>query len=450
MARPYRKSLTSIAELVEDTGLVGSWLCRSGSATQLGFGGLAGFVLCLGAFALREPFLAASLGGELSFFGAPHIGIHRACIIAQSLGLLLSQLLGATAVVELDPGRRVPALGIVLGLGELALVVLALAPPTLAPVCLLVNGLALGLVWGLAFSFLEGRRVSDGLGAAAAAGYLLAGGVMRSVGDALLSSGVPGLWVPAAAGALAAVPLAGALWMLSQFPPPDRQDEAERLFRAPMSRAMRWQFLRASALGLGLLLVAHASLSGYRELRARITLDLWGLSGCPDAPNVLTPVELPVAVAAVVAVGILMVVRDQHRALVAIHGLILLGLAFIAGSTTLHLVGVLEPTPWMILVGAGLFLVHVPFTCVLFDRMVAALGMVGTAVFMVFVAGGFGQLGRLVVLGTELVRGSLVGSLHSFAFVSLGVSVAAAVLVTMSALYFRDHRRDALTVTGGI
>ncbi len=450
MARPYRKSLTSLAELAEIPGRLGRWLYRAGPTVQLAFGGLTSFSICLGAFALREPFLATPLAGTISVFGAGPVDLRAACITAQALGLALSQPIGAVAVVELDPARRVPALAGVLGVAELALVMLALVPPPLAPVCLFVDGLALGLVWGLVFSFLEGRRVSDGLGAVAAAGYLLAGGAMRSFGHAVDSLGVPALWAPAAAGAAAALPLAGALWLLAQFPPPNRQDEAERLFRAPMTSAMRSQFLRASALGLGLLVAAHALLSGYRELRTRMTLELWGVLAPPDAPSVLTAAELPAAVATVVAIGGLMIFRDHRRALAAVHGLILLGLAAIGGSTVLYLGGAVGPTSWMVTIGAGLFLVHVPFMTVLFDRLVAAVGLVGTAVFMVFVAGTFGHAGRLAVLAVEMVRGPLVDSLDGFARASLAVTALATVLVVASAAYFRVHRRDAMTVTGGI
>ncbi len=450
MARPYRKSLTSLAELVEIPGRLGRWLYRAGPTVQLAFGGLTSFSICLGAFALREPFLTTSLVGTVSFLGAPPVDLRAACIAAQALGLALSQPIGAVAVVELDPARRVPALALVLGAAEVSLIALALVPAHLAPLCLFLDGLALGLVWGLVYSFLEGRRVSDGLGAVAAAGYLLAGGAMRSLGRVVESLGVPGLWAPAAAGATAALPLAGALWLLAQFPPPNRHDEAERLFRAPMTGAMRAQFLRSSALGLGLLVAAHALLSGYRELRARMALELWGVLAPPDAPSVLTAAELPVAVVTVVAVGGLMAFRDHRRALAAVHGLILLGLGVIAGSTLLYLGGALAPTPWMVSVGAGLFLVHVPFMSVLFDRLVAALGLVGTAVFMVFVAGAFGHAGRLVVLALEIVHGPLVGSLDGLARASLGVSAVAAGLVVASAAYFRVHRRDAMRVTGGI
>jgi MFS family permease len=450
MARPYRKSLTSLAELVDDPGNVGRWLYRAGPTVQLAFGGIAGFVTCLGAFALRDPFLAAPLAGELSLFGTAPVPLRGVCVAAQALGLAMSQPLGAVAVVELDPGRRVPALAAVLGIAELGLVAFALLPNTLAPICLFVNGLALGLVWGLVFGFLEGRRISDGLGAAAAAGYLLAGGLMQRLGGVLLSAGVPAAWTPAAAGVVAAGPLALSLWMLAQFPPPNRQDEAERFFRAPMTAVMRRQFLRASLAGLAMLVVAHAVLSGYRELRVAITMDLWGVYTEPDAPSVLTAAELPVAVLTVVAVGALMVFRDHRRALVAVHGLVLLGLGLIGGATGAYLNGALAPETWMVLVGAGLFVVHVPFTCVLFDRMVAAVGLVGTAVYMVFVAGAFGQVGRLVVVAIELWHGPLITSLADFAWASIVVTVVAAVLVVGSAAYFRTHRRDAMTVTGGI
>ena len=52
----------------------------------------------------------------------------------------------------------------------------------------------------------------------------------------------------------------------------------------------------------------------------------------------------------------------------------------------------------MILIGVGLYLAYVPYGCVLFDRLIAATGVVGTAVFMIYVTDAFGYVGSIGVL----------------------------------------------------
>ena len=52
----------------------------------------------------------------------------------------------------------------------------------------------------------------------------------------------------------------------------------------------------------------------------------------------------------------------------------------------------------MILVGTGLYLAYVPYGCVLFDRLIAAVGAVGTAGFLIYVTDAFGYLGSVTLL----------------------------------------------------
>jgi hypothetical protein len=46
----------------------------------------------------------------------------------------------------------------------------------------------------------------------------------------------------------------------------------------------------------------------------------------------------------------------------------------------------------------SLYLAYVPYGCVLFDRLIAATGVVATAVFMIYVTDAFGYVGSVGVL----------------------------------------------------
>lgn len=72
---------------------------------------------------------------------------------------------------------------------ELALGLMGLAPSILAPLALFANGLGLGMIWGLVFGFLEGRRLSEVLGAMLCASFILASGGVKSVGKVLWMGG---------------------------------------------------------------------------------------------------------------------------------------------------------------------------------------------------------------------------------------------------------------------
>ena len=70
----------------------------------------------------------------------------------------------------------------------------------------------------------------------------------------------------------------------------------------------------------------------------------------------------------------------------------LVGSAVVGILTFLFQAEVIGPKVWMIGIGLGLYLAYVPYGCMLFDRMIAALGVVATAGFMIYVTDAFGYV----------------------------------------------------------
>jgi hypothetical protein len=61
-------------------------------------------------------------------------------------------------------------------------------------------------------------------------------------------------------------------------------------------------------------------------------------------------------------------------------------------------VGLLGPVAWMIATGAGIYMAYTPFNGMLFDRLIAATGQVGTAGFLIYVADSCGYVGSVSLL----------------------------------------------------
>ena len=72
--------------------------------------------------------------------------------------------------------------------------------------------------FGLVFGFLEGRKLSELLGAGLSASYIVASGVVKSVGRWLiLEHGVSEYWMPAIVGLIFTIPLMICVFMLSKL-----------------------------------------------------------------------------------------------------------------------------------------------------------------------------------------------------------------------------------------
>jgi len=394
-------------------------------------------------YAYRKPFAVATYEGSFTLLGVA-IQTKIAFIIAQVLGYTASKFLGIKLVSEMTAAHRARAIVLSIATAQGALCLLAIAPPGLDALCLFVNGLALGVVWGLVFAFLEGRTTSDLLGAGLSVSFIVASGVVKSVGKAVLDWGVAERAMPAFTGALFALPILLSIWLLSQLPPPTLEDEAQRLHRQPMDAAARKRFFLSCAPGLVLLVLAYTWLSAYRDFRDNFARELWDALGYTDAPSILATAEIPVAFGALIAVGSIIAIKSNARALMAIHLLLILGAALIGLSTVLFQAHLLLPAPWMIAVGLGLYVAYVPFNCVLFDRMLPALGSVGTAGFMIYVADSLGYLGSTSVLLYKNFAEPNLPWLEFMTGFSLLTGAVCLTLFTGSLVYFRKRTQQAL------
>ena len=228
--------MSAVGELEETTTSPGRTLIRSAWCVIAAFG----TYFCMYGF--RQPFTAAKYD-DLSFLGIPYKTV---LVIAQLLGYTLSKFLGIKIIAEMSPRRRVATILGLIGVAEFALLFFAITPAPFSAFWLFVNGIPLGMVFGLVFSFLEGRRHTEALTAGLCISFIVADGVTRSVGAELLNAGVSAFWMPVLAGLLFVPPLLLFAWMLSRIPAPSRSEVSARSERAPMSRTERWRLLSAA------------------------------------------------------------------------------------------------------------------------------------------------------------------------------------------------------------
>src|SRR5450432_227871 len=194
-------------------------LARANPILFTAVAGLAGFCAYFSMYAFRKPFTAATFEAVPGWTFTLDYKI--ALVLAQVAGYALSKLIGIKVVSELSPARRGAAILLLIGLSWLALVAFAVIPAPWNVAALFFNGLPLGMIWGLVFGYMEGRRVSEALGAILCASFILSSGVVKSVGAWLMNAGhVDRFWMPAAAGALFFPLLLVSVWVLGQLPPP--------------------------------------------------------------------------------------------------------------------------------------------------------------------------------------------------------------------------------------
>ena len=415
------------------------WLERAHPLAFTLFAGLAGFCAYFSMYAFRKPFAAATFGAVEGWTFVLDYKI--ALVLAQVAGYAISKMIGVKLISEIAPARRGLAILGLIGFSWLALVLFAILPAPWNVAALFLNGLPLGLIWGLVFGYMEGRRVSEVLGAILCASFILSSGVVKSVGKWLLVvEHVSPFWMPAATGVLFMPLLAVSVWALTQLPPPNAADEAARVRRQPMDGAQRRAFFATYAPGLVLLVLAYVLLTAFRDFRDNFAAEIWAAMGFGQASDVFTASELPVAVITLGVMAAVILVRDNLRALLVMHGVIVAGFVLLGVSTLAFQAHLLSPLVWMILTGAGLYMAYTPFNAMLFDRMIAFSGRIGTAGFLIYVADASGYLGSVALLVWRNFAMVQLDWLGFFIASAYATSVVGAVCTILAGLYFLRRR----------
>lgn len=351
-----------------------------------------GTYFCMYGF--RKPFNAATFEG-VEYWGMAFKGL---IVTSQLFGYMLSKFIGIKVISEMPPHRRAGAILVLIGIAQAALILFAVVPRPWNAAFLFVNGLPLGMVFGLVLGFLEGRRLTEALTAGLCASFILAGGVTKTVGRTLLESGVSEEWMPAAAGFLYLLPLILGVWMLRRIPEPDARDIEHRHERESMTGADRRALVRRHAVGLIPIVLMYIILTVVRSLRDDFGVEIWRDLGFDAKPMSYAASEFRVAVCVLVVTGLPFLIKSNGRAFFTSIGICAAGFGCIAAALLLLGAGAISPFPFMVLTGLGLYLPYVAVHTTVFERLLAWTRDKGNLGFLMYLADASGYLGYVALL----------------------------------------------------
>lgn len=395
-------------------------------------------------YAFRKPFTAAGFDG-LKFWG---IDYKIWLVIAQTLGYTISKFAGIRFIAEMKNEKRATGIIKLIAIAWIALLFFAITPPPYNIIFLLLNGIPLGVIYGLVFSYLEGRKTTELLGAVLATSFIFASGFTQSIGKfVMLEWNVNQWWMPWVTGFIFFGPLIFFTWLLDKTPAPSLADISLRTRRQPMSKKARRDFIKTFFPGLVMLIIAYVLLTIIRDYRSNFAADIWKELGYGKDASVFTRSELPASLIVLLLMSLLMLIRKNMHALLINHIVIITGFLLALGCTFLYLNQQLSPFWWMTLTGVGLYMGYVPFNCMLFDRLIASFKYVSNAGFIIYVADSFGYLGSDVVLLMKNFMHLDISWTNFFIRMVFIASIVGLVLVFLSAFYFRKKHKNYFRFT---
>ncbi|MBE8722619.1 DUF5690 family protein [Sphingobacterium pedocola] len=404
---------------------------------------LAAFGCYTSMYAYRKAFTAA-LFTELPIWGVDY---KVWLVIAQVFGYMLSKFYGIKFVSELGQNRRGAKLLLLIGVAWLALLGFAFIPAPYNIVCMFINGLPLGMIWGIVFSYLEGRRATEFLAAIMSVSLVFASGFVKSLARFLMEElHVTEQWMPFATGLLFAIPLLVFTLVLEAMPPPDAKDKLLRNERKAMTHGERIAFLKMFLPGLVVVVFVYLIFSVLRDIRDNFEVEIWADIGVTET-LIYVQTDSLIALVVLALMGLLICVKNNIKAFTYIHVMLFMG-CFLAGIFTyLFRIQAVGGVTWMVMTGLGLYMVYIPFNAIFFERFLASFKVKGNIGFLMYVADSVGYLGSVCVLLVRelgLVETSWGGF---FEQAILLAAVLGCISVVFSIIYFRRKKvRDEVLV----
>ncbi|KAB1159856.1 hypothetical protein F7018_05960 [Tenacibaculum aiptasiae] len=351
-----------------------------------------GTYFCMYAF--RKPFTVATFANE-SFIG---IDYKILLIIAQVIGYTLSKFIGIRIIAEMKSSKRMMFLiGFIL-FAELALLGFATVPAPYNIVCLFFNGLPLGMIWGIVFSYLEGRKTTELLGVILSSSFIVSSGAVKSVGKIVLDTfHFNEYWMPFITGGFFIIPLIFFAWLLERLPEPTKEDKLLRTVRKPLDKTERKRLFKKFAMPLTLIVFFFMLLTSIRDFRDNFAREIWDALGYEDA-SIYSISEIPIAITVLIVLGFIGSVTKNFKAFMYYHYVLIIGCTSIIISTLLFQQSLISSLVWMTISGLGLYSCYVPFNGIFFDRMIATFKIKGNVGFLIYIADAFGYLGSILIL----------------------------------------------------
>ncbi|MGB0991216.1 MAG: DUF5690 family protein [Akkermansiaceae bacterium] len=396
---------------------------------------VAAFATYYCMYSFRKPFTVLAFDGAWGAFE-----LKTAIVTSQLIGYVTAKFLGTHFCSGLRRDRVFYALmGCILAaLGSLAL--LAVLPAKLGVIAMALNGLSLGMVWGMVMRPLEGRGSSEFLLAGLCCSFIIASGDVKTTGKRVLESDLfhnifgSELWMPFATCLLYLIPFTIAAFILSKVPKPSLAEEATRSARNRMTWQDRTAFIK-NLLGILIpLAITYFMLTAFRDYRDNFQADLFEEVGVDisSKKGIFSTTERIIAFSVVGVTALVILIKRHLSALQTSHVVMALSLTLPTIAIILRKSETIDGMTWMVLNGIGAYIPYILIHCVTFERLVSLTKSPGNAVFAMMLFDGLGYIGPIIMIPLGDFIG---GDSRLETFDSLTYALSAVGVLSMIACY---------------
>lgn len=344
-------------------------------------------------YALRKPYTAAAFE-DMELF---NIDYKVVVTIAQIVGYVISKFMGIKLISELKREERLRFILMSVVMAELSLVFFGLLSAPYNIAAMFLNGLSLGCMWGVIFSFIEGRRMTDILASLLGVSMVISSGTAKSAGLFVMNHlHVSEFWMPALIGAVALPLLALLGYVLNRLPEPSAEDVALKSERETLDGKQRWELFRSYLPFLSMLFIANIAIVVLRDIKEDFLVNIIDVSAY--SPWLFAQIDSVVTLIILAIFGLMVLVKDNLKALSILFGLIIAGMVVMSVVSFGQEQFQLSPVVWLFIQSLCLYIAYLTFQTIFFDRFIACFKVRGNVGFFIVTTDFLGYTGTVLVL----------------------------------------------------
>jgi len=376
------------------------------------------------------------------------ISLKSALVVAQVLGYMSAKFIGIKFISELNKAKRAQYILLLIGTAHVSLLLLALTPQPFNVLFLFANGLCLGLIWGLVFSYIEGRKFTDFMALVLSTNFIFSSGVAKSIGRVCIDYWhVPEIYMPFAAGLLYIPLLLLSVWMLTKIPPPGGKETASRGTRVSLNGKERVTLFKRFMTGLLMITIINLLLTILRDIKDNYAVEILRTVRPSFNPAIFTQME---SVSAFTVLGLLFLLtgfKNHFRSIQAHHITIFSGLAIVLLCAWMLQQAVFDPVVLLIIYTIGLYICYNTLQCLFLDRFMAAFRVQGNTGFLFYFMDAIGYLGSCFIIINKEIFSPRLNWLHYFLEVSYILGTIGIACIIVSWIYFTRRHKTTNPVT---
>lgn len=347
-------------------------------------------------YALRKPYTAASFEG-LTLFGTDY---KVAVTTIQILGYVIAKFFGIKLISELKRENRFRFFVTSAIMAEVALIGFGVLSAPYNAAAMFFNGLSLGCMWGVIFSFIEGRKVTDMLASLLGVSMVFSSGIAKSFGlFAMNELNIDQFWMPAVIGGVALPLLVLMGYLLKRLPSPTQEDIELRNERVVLDSEGRKRLFMSFAPILTLLFIGNFMFLVLRDIKEDFLVLILDMSN--QSSWLFAQVDTIVTLAILALFSAFVFFRSNIKTLMCLMGIVILSCITMAYVSFNYKALDLQPVVWLFIESLCLYIAYLTFQTIFFDRFIACFRIKGNVGFFIAIIDFIGYMGTVTLLSTK-------------------------------------------------